>query len=114
MFRKFTSRLAAALSLAKPAELSLIAQGLDAAIAEGKRQDIAPPALAAPYGREPRYRMRDRFTKFSRRHPAKTPRELHELVNNKGVQWMYNPLLTSLLYGSGAMDVQHPKVEVTQ
>lgn len=107
MFRKFASRLAAALSLATPKEIDGISAGLNAAI-RGTKHDTIISDETQPTDnllqRVPRYRLRDRNTKFSRRAPALTPRELHTQVNNKGLQFINNPLLHGLLYKSGAMD----------
>lgn len=117
MFRKFSSRLAAALALATPKEIAGISDGLNAAI-RSTRHDLIVTEDAKPTDnfvqRAPRYRLRDRNTKFSRRAPALTPRELHEQVNNKGLQFINNPLLHGLLYKSGAMDVGQPELHIVE
>lgn len=105
MFRKFASRLAAALSLAKPAEIQKISDGLDESL-RGTNFDKAIVEDAPVQQRAPRYRLRDRNTAFSRRQPAVTPRELHEQANNKGFQFIYNPLLTGLLYKAGVFEAK--------
>lgn len=113
MFRKFGSRIAAALGLASQDEKQVIIRKLQAAVDTPVAQAEGSNTTTVPYD-PPRPRLRDRNTKFSRRDPARLPRYLNAEVNNKQVQFMMNPLLQRLLWSSGAMGATHPKVEVAQ
>ena len=109
-FRQYASRLGAALhGFATSLEVEDIIGGLDSAVTEHYKQssvvaadDIRPRANRA----QRRYwvRMRDRNSVLARRNRALTPRALHEDAHNKGLQFIHNPLLTGLLFKSGAMD----------
>ncbi len=121
-FKRFGSRIAAALQLAKPAELAKIATGLNEALAKGRAEaglDLSgrepqeaasgPVFVRNNIGRRARSVRKGTQSKFhaKRAGGAALGIESHNQAHFKQIQLMNNTLLQKLLWSNGHMDAKH-------
>lgn len=115
MFKSIGKRLMGALSgIATRGEVQAIDDRIAAAVKTGvtfgKRFDKAEEPEAPVEVKQPRQRYRhSRNTTFHAKRGGLVQygTVAHDMASNKTFQFMYNPLLTTLLYRSGAMGVDH-------